>query len=518
MRLLFFILAFSLSSAQTPQLDMSRGAYLISQRPFEYEAWVFALRFDDVTNTTSKVHFDLETYKSSNYTSFLAPVIPSSEFPAGTYGIPFSKLVEDDGNGNYPLGTLETTNFNNIVKVQFEDDNVNPLNPTIVAEAKTWFDAKRLDSDYDDIILSIDPAFAGFGIDTEVFKMINDIQPDLIMFNDYPWKYSTTLHFRQTEYGFYARLIYWNRYAQLGLNQTSEKPIPFGAFTQSTYQGLIKKMPLSYMKYNNFLSLAFGAKYLASFLYNSAKIWGTGAQPSEPGLPVIISGQESILFDVEFPFAKATEFKIQNEIIRQCKNLGNALKFLNPTGQRLIRATNIEAPVQSAGFAGGVYEWNYGTRPDVLLTDITVTRPNVATTQDVWVGYFNPLHSTFDSSGTTDEDYFMIVNGCWDNNAVTNIQNIRLNFDFGGDDTINSLLKLNRNTGQVLVVPLTNITGNTYYLDLILDGGEGDLFKYNNGVGFVNDIQIQQPLSSAVNNTKIGTGSGVSYIGNSKAN
>ena len=37
----------------------------------------------------------------------------------------------------------------------------------------------------------------------------------------------------------------------------------------------------------------------------------------------------------------------------------------------------------------------------------------------------------------------------------------------------------------IQVEPLTLITGNTYCLDLVLDRGEGDLFKYYNAVPFV---------------------------------
>ena len=85
----------------------------------------------------------------------------------------------------------------------------------------------------------------------------------------------------------------------------------------------------------------------------------------------------------------------------------------------------------------------------------------------------------------TDEDYFMVVNGCWDDNIELGKQVIRLDFDFGADATINSLLKINRDTGLIETLPLTLISGNAYYLDYTVDGGEGDLFKYNNGVPFV---------------------------------
>ncbi len=223
-----------------------------------------------------------------------------------------------------------------------------------------------------------------------------------------------------------------------------------------------------------------------TWLYNSYPYWLLQQKnPRDPNLADIVSGQESILFDPAYPFAPAPEFYVQAEINRQVSNIGEALLRLQPTGQRFIRATNIEHGVQSMGFAAGVYDWAYGTRPDTLLTDVTVTRTGFPETQDVWVGFFKPVHHTIDGSGTADENYFMVVNGCWDTNGTLTEQTIRLDFDFGGDTSINSLLRISRLTGEIEVVPLTLITGNTYYLDLVLDGGEGDLYKYNNGISFL---------------------------------
>ena len=79
----------------------------------------------------------------------------------------------------------------------------------------------------------------------------------------------------------------------------------------------------------------------------------------------------------------------------------------------------------------------------------------------------------------------MVVNGYCDDNIELGEQVIRLDFDFGADATTNSLLKISRDTGLIETVPLTLISGNSYYLDYTFDGGEGDLFKYNSRVPFV---------------------------------
>jgi hypothetical protein len=71
-------------------------------------------------------------------------------------------------------------------------------------------------------------------------------------------------------------------------------------------------------------------------------------------------------------------------------------------------------------------------------------------------------------------------------------QKIHLTFNLGSSG-ITSLQRLSRNTGTVEVVPLTSNGDGTYYLDLVLDGGTGDLFKYNTGAPFVGVETIAAP-------------------------
>src|SRR5262249_45805249 len=136
---------------------------------------------------------------------------------------------------------------------------------------------------------------------------------------------------------------------------------------------------------------------------------------------------------------------------------------------------------------------------------------------DVYVGWFNPLSTSYgDPAG---EAYFMITNalGAYlqDPTLTVNdcIQQITLNFDFGGSG-INSLERLRRSDGQVESVPLTHLTGNQYQYVFNLEGGTGDLFKYNDGTPFVG---VELPLDvlywdsdgvAAGNNSATGAGLG----------
>ena len=480
--------------AQTPKDDLSRGSYLIlAHGKLEVEALGFPFRYDDATNTTKKMQWDLDTFTNdSNYTSHIIDHFTLESWPVGAGDIPWSMIQKINRD---TLSPWEARDFHNAVRVQFEDDNLNPSDvdhPGLIALAKTWFEERLADPLYKDKILSIDlpPWYAGSVPYTpaELDYMLGVLDPDLIMWNTYPQAWSDIYTFRQTEYGWYDSLIRNRNIAQLGNDRTGTKPVPHGAFTQAFRNGYANAMPHSRMYYNNFNSLLFGAKYLSTFLYTSFPWWHFQAKPIGERDPLVdpdASGIVSTLFDDKYPFAPTAEFYVQAEINRQVSNIGKALIRLQTSDVRFIRATNIEHGVQSAGFYQGVYDWDYGTRPDTILTDITVTRTGFAETQDVWVGYFKPVHHTIDGSGTADENYFMVVNGCWDTNGTSTKQTIRLDFDFGGDTSINSLLRISRLTGEIEVVPLTLTTGNTYYLDLVLDGGEGDLFKYNNGISFL---------------------------------
>lgn len=488
--LFIWIISFLMNDvvAQTLESDLSRGSYLLLQKPFQIEAMGFPHRYDDQTNTTKKMQWDLETFKASNYTSHLVSVWNLDWWPEGAGDLPWSKVIQADANGiPIPLTATERSKFENIVRMQWEDDNLNPALPNMVEIAKGWFQDHLANPDYKDIILSIDLPPYGYSSE-QLAKMLIMLQPDLIMWNRYPQEWSNDLHYRQIEYGWYAMQIYNRNVAQLGNDPTGKKPIPHGAYTQAFRNGYAHPMPHSRMYYNHFLSLLFGAKYLSTFLYTSWPVWNAEEHDitnRDPKLNPENTGLVSTLFDPKYPFEPTPEFYVQKEINRQISNVGTALLRLQTFGIRFIRGTNIEAVVQKAPFAGGVYDWEYETRPDAFLTDVKVTRTEFPNTQDVWLGWFRPIHETIDGTGTRDENYFMLVNGCWDINDISSKQVITLDFDFGTNDKVNSLLRISRLTGEIEVVPLVHINGNKYCLDLELEGGRGDLFKYNNGISFL---------------------------------
>ena len=476
--LLGAIMLFSINYtiAQNPQQDLSPGNFKIMKKPFQIEAWSFPNYFVAGAWTSG---FKADHYISSKFTSFLnAKSYPGISytslvnFPAEVREMTWSKLIIND----LPIDATEIAHIDNLYRLQYEDDNLVPSNVDLINRADAWFSNKLSDAMFSNTILSVDLPFVGWLPDqVDPLKvMVKRLQPDLILFNYYPWlfsfiDYSNTIQ-RPYLHNWYGRHIL---YRNLALSVRDDgKAIPFGAFTQTytsiadqNYPAQTITPSVSQMRLNYFGSLAFGAKILSAFVYND--------YPSSPPLfQGILNGQTNPLLIQ------------QANINQQITRLGPALLQLQTSDVRFIPRTTSDA-----GWSLPQLKWNNAgiNRPDPYLIDVSASRGENAQNGDVLVGYFKPVHKSLDGTNTTNENYFMVVNGFYGSNSDSTFQTIHLKFDFGGISTINSLLRLNRMTGNIEVLPLIkeSTTGNKYYFDLLLNGGEGDLFKYNNGVPFV---------------------------------
>ena len=462
-------------SSQTPQQDLSKGNYLLMQKPFQIEAWSYP---NFLVNGVLENRFNSGFYAASNFTSF-GVVHSTSEledYPIEVQNKPWSRIEEV----HHGLSAFELTRINTLFRLQFEDDNLHPANIELVQYANSWFTYKRSKPEFDNTILSVDLPFSNYGSEfaAQLKNMVSLLKPDLILFNRYPWQRDETYNHVQMLYGWYGMLIYYRNLALKGIDGTGNIPIPFGAFTQTWFAYQTSPPSYSQMRLNHFGSLVFGAKVLSAFVYND--------YPGDNTNTI-----KSFLFNNEFP---TLQFYYQAEINRQITNLGSTLLKLQTSDIRLI-------PRKSrATYPGGTdiatLKWVEieKPRPDNYLTGVTATRidPINGENGDVFVGYFKPVHKSLDGTNTANENYFMIVNGLYGNDTVSSSQNIRLDFDFGQTSNINSLLRISRLTGKVEVVPLVkeNTDGNEYHLDLLLNGGEGDLFKYNNGVAFLGSLTL----------------------------
>jgi len=457
-------------SSQTPQQDLSKGNYLLMQKPFQIEAWSYP---NFLVNGVLEDRFNPGYYAASNFSSFGVTHSSSEleDYPLEVQHMPWSRIEEV----HHGLSAFELTKINTLFRLQFEDDNLTPTDTTLVKYANLWFTYKRSNHTFDNTILSVDLPFHGYGsvYANQQTNMLSLLKPDIILFNRYPWEKSDLYNQVQLLYGWYGMLIYYRNIAIKGIDGTGSTPIPFGAYTQTWFANQTTPPSYSQIRLNHFGSLAFGAKVLSAFVYND--------YPGD-----ITNTIKSFLFKNELP---TPQFYQQAEINKQITNLGPALLRLQTSDIRFVPRKS------TSTFPGGTdiatLKWVEidKPRPDTYLTDIKATRTGFPDIEngDVLVGYFKPIHKSLDGTNTTNENYFMIVNALYGNDSVSTFQNVRLNFNFGELSSINSLQRINRLTGNTEVVPLVkvNMAGNIYYYDLLLNGGECDLFKYNDGVPFV---------------------------------
>jgi hypothetical protein len=489
MRKLFLLItaiilsSFNNAKAQTPKQDLSKGNYLLMQKPFQIEAWSYP---NFLVNGVLEDRFNPDFYAASNFTSFGVTHSGSEldDYPIEVQDKPWSRIEEV----HHGMNTFELTKINTLFRLQFEDDNLHPTNTELVQYANLWFNDKRSNPAFDKTLLSLDLPFINYSAEFagQLKNMVSLLKPDLILFNRYPWQKDNTYNHIQLLYGWYGMLIYYRNVALKGIDGTGNIPIPFGAYTQTWFAYQSTPPSYSQMRLNHFGSLAFGAKVLSAFVYND--------YPGDANNTI-----KSILFKNELP---TPQFYQQAEINRQITNLGPALLQLQTSDIRFIPRKS------TATFPGGTdissLKWIEvdKPRPDLYLKDVTATRldPVNGENGDVLVGYFKPVHKSLDGTNTTNENYFIVVNGLYEaDDNISTFQTISLNFDFGTVSTINSLLRLNRLTGNIEALPLIkeSTTGNNYYFDLELNGGEGDLFKYNDGIPFVGFANLSNPDENA---------------------
>jgi hypothetical protein len=290
--------------------------------------------------------------------------------------------------------------------------------------------------------------------------------PDMLMFDYYPFN-GLVLGGSPTD--LYRIMQKYRLWALEGNDGTGTVPIPYGLYTQ-TYAKIGHEPSDSEMRLNQFAAWAFGYTFVSAFVYDYPGD-GTNVTPT--------------LFNGTGTNSPTTAFTQMAETNRQSRNLGPALVRLLSTDVRMIMGQHGSGTVNSvpSGITPNI------SSADTYLTDISATNfsgMNGNHPGDVIIGFFKVLRESDDGEAYSNEKYFMVVNGLSDANATAaqTQQTIRLTFNFGTSG-ITSLQRLSRTTGKVETVSLTSNGTGGYYVDITLDGGTGDLFKYKTGAPFV---------------------------------
>lgn len=432
---------------------LSKGQRIIQQRGLQIQALV-----DPQAPWADVPPFNLNQLKGANFTSVMIDQFdrtwPLDRYLGPAPGIPSSLLL----TYGY-LNSIEEQFLPNLVAIQLGDEQDITLQVELDAAKNLLADWR---AKYPNTIGYLNQAGTAFSA-AALQNYVSYVKPDMVMWDQYSFNGnvnggSPTSFYRDAQ-----------KYRQLGLgghDGTGQHPIPYGMYLQTSIADYLNNhiTSASEIRLNEFAAWAFGYTYVTAYMYYnpSTTLFTSAPSDATPRQP---------------------QFNDITEANRQSLNLGSALVRLQSTdvamvmGQYKVGSSNVTNPLPS-----GVPAWSSGRASDPYLTGVSAT--NIGTVNsglkgDVVIGHFKPMQ------GATDQ-YFMIVNGLTDatGNLADTTQRVRLAFNFGTSG-INSLLRLSRLTGQVETVSLVHDLGSNYHLDLILEGGTGDLFKYNNGTGFV---------------------------------
>lgn len=314
---------------------------------------------------------------------------------------------------------------------------------------------------------------------------MNQVEPDMLYFDRYVFRGGTSTSDPSIERGtLYFHMQRYREVASMGHDLTGSSPIPYGMYTQNTViPGNLHDASGSETNLQYFGAFAFGFKSISAFTYSRPKGIDGLQHSMFNAANTIVSTANGQPFDTN---PKPMYFDV-SEANRQALNLGPTLTRLLSTDVRVDRG------LQSNGSpnrkASNVDDWNSAADP--FITSIAAVNNgtlNNGNRGDVTMGYFTPLLDGFAGGNDT---YFMVVNGLTDRigTPAQTEQTVTLSFDFGASG-IDSLLRVSRNTGEIEILDdptdgWMHLGGSQYQLELTLDGGVGDLLKFNTGHQFV---------------------------------
>jgi len=447
--------------------QIGKGQWILINRGLQIQGMVTR---DDV--------FHLNTYSNANYTSINWLWTANPSLMGNAPGFPWSRWVGDETN--MPPQSGEAPYMNQLVSLQLGDEwNLNDA--TLRTRAVNWFNSVR--SNFPNTILYMNN-FGGQVGDAELGDFTTRARPDMLSFDAYPWKsdYTSRVPLRGPPTSWYGDLRRYREHAR-GAN------IPLASYVQTFHavqdydQTVYRDPSPSELRLNHFGALAFNAKVLIDFTYNT----GASSLFTSPGGD---SNPTTLLAE-------------KTDIARRARNLGKALVQLKPiadatggftTGIMFIRGRNSSGTLNTVpiGFVAdsqdaNTTEWATN-RNDPFLRSWAVTNKagvrNGGQRGDVVISWFKPLDEILDGYSYSNEVYMMVVNGLTDptGSAADCLQEIRLDFAFTNGIAAVEMLDPLTGALQTNTLPVVN---NLNQLVLNLNGGDAALFKFADGAPFV---------------------------------
>lgn len=345
-----------------------------------------------------------------------------------------------------------------------DESNLNekPVRDKIAA----WFASTRASGNFADTILYTNQ-YGGQVTNENMGAYLSAAKPDMLSFDTYPFLLDGPVAGSPTP--FYGDAM---RYRKLALGAGGKWGVPYAMWLQTFHgENRYRDPSESEMRLNQFAAWTFGYKFVTAFTYNSGAtnlFKGPGDRNPTDALRQIA------------------------KINRESLNLGPALVRLGSADVRIImgeRKGGDGKPVSNPQPID-VQPWRFGENDPYLRG---VTAENLGPTNDrlrgdVLLGWFKPLAPS--DARHADETYLMITNGLCSpppaGSAAACRQRITLNFHFK-DSRVTRLQRLSRSTGKVETVELKGVPNDPgrFVLTLELDGGTGDLLKFDTGAPFV---------------------------------
>ncbi|MCK5852132.1 hypothetical protein KAH27_03795 [bacterium] len=456
--------------------SLNRGHRLILKHGFQIQALVFPEFYP------SGQSFDTNRWIESKFTT---PNTHENASPQllipNTQWARWISWKDITGTHGPYLQSWEIPYIPNLVSLQAGDER-NIRDTNVVNYFKKTFAIWK--TNYPNVINYGNFAGMTWNTDDELRHYLAVTKPDMLVMDFYPFG-------GDVEGGgakeWYRTLGRFRAIASGGHDGSGNKPIPYGCYFQTYTLNTNFPISASEITLTQFLPLLYGYKFLTAFFYN---------QP-----PSITMFSQL--------FYSAGDTKPNNNFYQTASN---NIQILNiaPVLERLISYGNDVCVVPGChkSNSGEIvvnnlpdYTTKWNDKIDPFITNIRSTNnslSNFGLNGDVWIGYFNPLDESFDGPIYSNQLYFMILNGLTESNAVPEEakQKIRLDFDFGNTG-INSLQRINRNTGKIEKIKLKYIVDSKYFTVITLNGGEADLFKFNNGAPFVGSLDAPENIFPA---------------------
>jgi hypothetical protein len=518
----------------TPTSDLSKGHQILVEKNLQIQGLSFGEPITESRFIESKLtginRWVYPATSSSDQSTPMPSFIPQWGRCSNPANQNMLEEPEYNPNGIYLPRMVNYQYRDEVNGTNFSDLDAYKVDPSVdegkvhLEAARTWFNTYR--SICPDVILSTNQWDEQ--VSEEIMRKYMAVcQPDMVSFDQYYFRGSIPGNQNYKIYGGSPKLLYQylQKYRLLGLggnDGTGRLPIPYGLYSQTFIGGYVDNHTVSEseMRLNVFSAWAFGFKFVTNFIYM---------------VPENYQANPSALFDGRYDTTPTPLFTLFANMNGESRNLGPALVRLLSTDVRMKMGRH-HGP-RTHWYQIGVGDWEedntlppgisaWSTSADPYITSVsagnpgnynTYTKDDIASSWtvrlpgDVVLGFFKPLHESFDGLSYSNQKYFMIVNGLSDfvGNAYGCRQVITIDFNFGSSG-INSLQRMRRSDGAVETITaggsysgltFTSLGGSSYRLVLTFDGGTGDLFKYNTGAPFVGagDFCLQEPIPGDAN-------------------